>query len=150
MKRVVVDANIIVKWFIPEDYSEHARRIRDDHLYGCVEATAPDYARLEVYNALWKYASRGIIDSGIAERIAQLVQEVRVDFKPVEGDLALAALEYSLKYSVSVYDAYYITLAWSLDTQFYTADEKLLRRLEGVEPRIRHIVEYEGLCSGGG
>ena len=48
------------------------------------------------------------------------------------------ALRYGVENQVTVYDAYYIILARKHDTLLYTADEKILRKLGGGEPRIRH------------
>ena len=148
MERVVVDSNVLVKWFVPEEYSGYARLLRNDHLLGCVEAVAPRYALLEFYNALRKYHALGVIDEGKLFRIAGLLHEARVTFVDIERSLLDEALAYSLRNQVTVYDAYYIVLASKLDTVAYTADEKLLRKLEGREPRLKHLKEYKVKCPG--
>ena len=43
---------------------------------------------------------------------------------------------------VTVYDSYYIILAHNLNTELYTADEKLLSKLSNIEFRLKHIKEY--------
>ncbi|NPA05285.1 MAG: type II toxin-antitoxin system VapC family toxin [Crenarchaeota archaeon] len=147
MERVVVDANVLVKWFVPEDYSEYAVLLRNDHLLGCVEAVAPVYAVLEFGNTVRKYYSLGVVDGEKASKIMRLFWEVRVSLKPIEEGLVWEALRYSMENHVTLYDAYYIVLAHSLNAPMYTADEKLLRRLSGVEDSVLHIREYRPRCS---
>jgi len=146
LERVVVDSNVLIKWFVPEDYSVHARLLRNDHLLGCVEAVAPKYALLEFYNALRKYHALGVIGKDKLYRIAGFLHEARITFADIERSLLDEALAYSLRGQVTVYDAYYIVLARKLDTIVYTADEKLLRRLEGREQRLKHLKEYKAKC----
>ncbi|AEM38359.1 hypothetical protein Pyrfu_0488 [Pyrolobus fumarii 1A] len=45
-KPVVADASVIIKWVIPEAYSEHAVRLRDDHLEGRVVVHSRGIARV--------------------------------------------------------------------------------------------------------
>ncbi len=147
MERVVVDSNVLVKWFIPEEYSDYAKLIRNDHLLGCIEVVAPRYALLEFYNALRKYCTRKVIDKEKLTRILDLFHEVKVAFIGVERSILDEALTYSLENHITVYDAYYIVLAYKLNTQVYTADEKLLKRIRDKEPRIKHLKEYKPRCS---
>ncbi|MEM0011159.1 MAG: type II toxin-antitoxin system VapC family toxin, partial [Candidatus Bathyarchaeia archaeon] len=58
--KVVADASVIVKWIIPEDYTEDALRLRDDFLDGKIDIHAPSIILLEVANALRKYYLRGL------------------------------------------------------------------------------------------
>ncbi len=51
------------------------------------------------------------------------------------------ALDYGLTNQVIVYDSYYVVLARRLGAVAYTVDERLLRRLRGKEPAIKHIKE---------
>ncbi len=57
--RVVVDSNVLIKWFISEKYSDCAKKIRDDHIRGYVNVVVPAYALLEFSNTLRKYVNRG-------------------------------------------------------------------------------------------
>ena len=147
MERVVVDSNVVVKWFIPEEYSEYAALLRNDHLLGCVEASAPHHALLEVYNALRKYYAKGVLDEEKLARIVDLLHEARIVFTSIEREALDEALRYSIENHITVYDAYYIVLAHKLDTLVYTADEKLLKRLAGREPRVKHLKEYRAKCA---
>jgi len=142
VREVVADSNVLVKWFIPEDYSKEACVLRDDHLYGRVYVIAPAYASLEFANSLRKYVVRGVIKESAALKALDLLKKAEVEFINMSLDLVSESLKYSTEKNVTVYDACYIVLARKHNTRVYTADEKLLRNLEGREDRIRHIVDY--------
>ena len=141
-KKVVVDSNVLVKWFIPEDYSEQAAVLRDDHLYGRVTVIAPTYAALEFSNSLRKYIARGLIKKPTALKALDLLRKAEVEFTNISLDSVSESLRYSIEKNVTVYDAYYIVLARKHSTRMYTADEKLLRNLKGKENCVRHIADY--------
>jgi len=138
----VVDSNVLIKWFVPEDYSDYALTLMKDHLMGLVEATAPKYALLEFSNAMRKYVVKGLMRRDDALRALQLLLRAHVNFIGIDEELTGEALDYGLTNQVTVYDSYYVVLARRLGTVAYTADEKLLRRLRGKEPIIKHIKEY--------
>ena len=100
-ERLVVDASVVVKLVIPEEYTEHALLLRDDHLDGRVEAHAPDLLLLEAASALRMYALRGLIDAHKALRALQLLAEAGINLNPVDGELALEALRLSLQLGIS-------------------------------------------------
>ena len=53
MSRVVVDASVAVKWFLPEIHSGAALRYLDDDC----ERLAPDLLYVEFGNVIWKMLS---------------------------------------------------------------------------------------------
>lgn len=54
MSRLVVDSSVAIKWFVSEDDSEDALKLRDRH-----QLVAPDLLVAECVNAFWKMARRG-------------------------------------------------------------------------------------------
>jgi len=140
---VVVDSNIMVKWFIPEEYSREAGRLLKGFLYGRISIIAPVYAMIECCNALRKYVVRKIISREQVMGVYRLFTRIGVNFVTIEQPLLEEALRYGLDNDITVYDAYYIVLAKHYDTIVYTADEKLLKKIGGVEASIRHIKDYE-------
>lgn len=141
-KRVVVDSSVLVKWFIPEDHHEEARALLEDHLYGRIEAVIPRYATLEFANVLRKYVIRGIVGRREIEEAFDLLVESAPVIIEEDEVLVRRALGYSIERGLTIYDAIYVILAKELGATFYTADEKLIRHLEGSEPLIKHIGEY--------
>ena len=53
--KIVLDASIIVKWFLKELYSEEAIRIRNDYVQRKISIAIPSLLIYEVLNAL-KYS----------------------------------------------------------------------------------------------
>lgn len=147
MRKVVVDPNVMVKWFVEEEFTECAERLRDDHLRGAIDIHAPAYAIIEFSNTLRKYVQRGIMTPENAERALKLLTDFDIAFRALDPErdreLIIDVLQYSIKNHVTAYDAYYIMLAHDLGTTFYTADEKLLRKLSDIkEERAKHICDY--------
>ncbi|AFA38981.1 putative nucleic acid-binding protein, contains PIN domain [Pyrobaculum oguniense TE7] len=132
--RVVVDASVVVKWAVPEPYSQEARKLRNDHLLGRVKAVAPPCLWLEVASALREYVIRGVLPNDKALTAAELLYQTEVEIEEVDPRQVLAT---ALKHGVTTYDAAYVYLAEKHNTLLYTADEKLLKH-----PKARHIKDY--------
>ena len=70
LDRVVVDASVAVKWFLPEVHAEAARQLLRDKM----TLLAPDLIWAEVANALWrKWRDR--------ELAAEVVKGILTDFR---------------------------------------------------------------------
>ena len=147
MERVVVDANVFVKWFVEEEYTREALLLRGDHMNGCIRIAAPVYALLEVADALRKYVARAVIETSDALEALDALVDFDIEFIHIEEKLARDALKYSLNSHITVYDSYYIATARALNAYFYTADEKLLNRIQAHEKIAHHIKNYKPRCS---
>ena len=139
---VVADSNVLVKWYIPEKYSEEAIIMRNDFIYDRIKVIAPIYALLEYANTLRKYAIRGLIRKEDAYEALNLLIDTGVEYVDITPSYVYEALRYSIENNVTVYDAYYIVLAKKNNAYMYTADEKLLSKVKGEELRIRHVRDY--------
>ena len=53
----IIDASIVVKWFVDEENSKKALDIRNDHINGNIKIIVPDLTFIEVLNAL-KYKGK--------------------------------------------------------------------------------------------
>ncbi len=49
-----VDASVVLKWFLPETYSDKADLLLNDFLHQGLGLKAPDHLVAEVGNTLWK------------------------------------------------------------------------------------------------
>jgi len=54
-RKIVVDASVVAKWFLEEEYSGKALQLRDDYARGLLTVAAPSLLEYEVLNAL-KYS----------------------------------------------------------------------------------------------
>jgi len=126
MEQVVSDASVVVKWFIQEEHSDKALKLRDMHVNGEVYITAPELLPFEVLNAL-KYS--GLFKLEELKIAAISLSSYGIELYSLEGKLAEKALEIAVERDITVYDAAYIALAQELNTILYTADRKLIRKV---------------------
>ncbi len=119
---LVIDASTVAKWFLEEEDSERALSVRDAHIDGRVELTAPDLIVFEVANAL-NYNPK-VSDEQLAARIQDLF-DYDIDLVPPSAEYTARTVRTARELSVSVYDASYIALSDIIATNLVTADRKL-------------------------
>ena len=134
MSVFVVDASVVLKWFVPESHSDAARRLLDaDHQY-----LAPDLLFPEAGNAVWKKVRRGELTAEEGQRLVVDLSRVAVDTIATRG---LVADAYALASATgqTVYDATYLALAVRLETQLITADTRLAKALAAHPMLAAHV-----------
>ena len=135
----VVDASVVLKWFLPEPDSAAADLLLEKFLNDEVELLAPDLMLVEAANALWKRAMiRKELSADEATLIYRDLLTVPLSLSP-SGAVADAALQAALKHNHSVYDALYCALAIQRQCDFVTADRTLANKLQGAFPFIVHL-----------
>jgi predicted nucleic acid-binding protein len=122
----VVDASVVIKWFIDEVHAEAARRLQDDQ----DELFAPDLLWPECGNILWKKVRRGELTPDEARLIWGGLERQPISALPCRLVLELA-LEVAFDASRTVYDSCYLALAMLTGCQLVTADQKLFNALQG-------------------
>ncbi len=147
MEHIVVDANVLVKWFVEEDYTDKALLLRDDHIGGCAKIIIPIHALLEVGDALRKYAKLSYISPNDAIEALNILTEFNLTIVDIVKEALTDAISYSIENSITLYDAYYVILARRKAARFYTADEKLLKKLSRLEPHAYHLKHYKKKCT---
>ncbi len=122
----VVDASVVIKWFVDEIHAEAARRLQEDQY----ELSAPDLLWPECGNILWRKVRRGELTPEEARLIwGGLEQQPITTF--LSRLILELALEVAFDVSRKVYDSCYLALAMLLDCQLVTADQKLFNALQG-------------------
>ena len=141
MSVFVIDASVVVKWFVPEIYSDAARRLLEwPHEY-----VAPDLLFAETANTIWKKIRR---EELTAEEGQQLVADIGQIAVETVSSRALAEDAHALASATgrTVYDSMYIALAVRLNTRAITADERLesaLKRIPAVAGHIQLVQTFE-------
>lgn len=124
MTRFVVDASVVVKWFVPEVHAVAARNLlREDFAL-----SAPDLVRAEVGNVLWKKWRRGQLSSGVVDEVLRDLGDFTLEIETSEP-LMGAAWNVARLYDRSFYDGLYVALAERTDCPLVTADRKLYNSL---------------------
>jgi len=116
---LVVDASIVVKWFLPEIHSAAALRVAEsDHTF-----TAPDLLGAEIANTFWKKVRRGELTHDEGRRLLDDFR--RLDIAVVPHDALLpAAFDLAATAGHPVYDCLYLALADRSGCQLVTADRR--------------------------
>jgi predicted nucleic acid-binding protein len=140
VKVFVVDASLVVKWFVPEVHSEAARKwLRTPHDY-----IAPDLVFPEAGNAMWKKVRRGELTFDDAQSLVNDLSAVGIEVVSMRT-LVSDAHKLAVVAGITVYDATYLTLAVRLETQVITGDDKFARRLAEhplLAPHIRSVEDF--------
>jgi predicted nucleic acid-binding protein len=134
MSVAVVDASVVVKWFVEEENSDKAVTIRDKYIEGELKLIAPEIINFEVLNAL--YYKKLFSESEIKE-VSEALDAYFLDLYPLRGRYAEKTIEVAFKNNITIYDASYISLAIMKNSYMYTADGKLVERLK--EDYLKHI-----------
>jgi predicted nucleic acid-binding protein len=136
----VVDASLVVKWFVPEVHSDAAHRwLQASHDY-----FAPDLLFPEAGNAIWKKVRREELTQDEGQRLVWDLSRVAVEAVSMRG-LLPDAHAVALSTGITVYDATYLTLAVRLDTQVITGDDRFARKLADhplLAPYVRSIDDF--------
>ena len=146
MSVFVVDASLVIKWFVPEVDSAAARRWLDaPHDY-----IAPDLLFPETGNTVWKKVRRGELSPAEGQRLVNDLSVIAVEVVAMRGLLS-DAHALALGTGITVYDATYLTLAIRLDTQVITGDDRFARRLADhpqLAPHVRSLRERPSASHG--
>ncbi len=126
MSAYIVDASVVVKWFLPEPHWEAAARLRSKP---DLDLQAPDLLLLEVANALWKQVLRGSVDAEIARQAVEALAEVPIHWRGAES-LFAEAFRLGSETRRSIYDCTYLALALQTERLLVTADRRFYDALQ--------------------
>ena len=126
----VVDANLVIKWYVAEPDSSAARALFRE----TEEFAVPDLLFLETASILSKKVRQRELTREEARRISELIVDGPFDIYS-DRELTGEALRIALEYEVTPYDASYVALAMKLKTDCATADRKLFERLRNTALR---------------
>jgi predicted nucleic acid-binding protein len=123
---VVVDASIVVKWFVPESHSVEARRFLTNQFRRHI----PVLCFAEVGQTIWKKVyQRGEIPAEDGRQIVSALMASALEVHPVTS-LLEPAFDIALATGRTVYDSIYLALATALNCKLVTADNKYFNALQ--------------------
>ncbi len=134
----VVDASVVVKWLVTEEFSDEAARL----LEGGSTLAAPELVFAEVANALWALRRRGdVSDEDVAAAVDALkAAPLATPFSMPQ--LAAAAARLAADVDHPVYDCFYLALAIQTGYPVVTADARFHDKLRAhpyLSDRILHV-----------
>lgn len=125
---IVLDSSVALKWiFADEEGTEHAVRVRDDHISGKNEIAVPSLFFYEIANVL---ATKVKLSSEEALEAFELISAFEFNVFELDNTEYMEAMSLAMKYRISVYDASYHVLASRLGCCFLTADRKFLEKIK--------------------
>jgi predicted nucleic acid-binding protein len=126
----VVDASVIVKWFLhhQEADRERALALRDLHISGRSKIYIPRLALLEVLNAI-RFSPKGDEEDG--ETALETLQDLNLETKSADVNLLRKANAIAWAYKITIYDSLYVALAEQVGYPLITADDVMVKKLHG-------------------
>ena len=104
-------------------------------LEGSDVVLAPSLLHSEVANALWKYVRAGSMDKQTAMVRLEEALDLVDSFEP-DQTLVTQALSQAVLHNHPVYDLLYIVLAMRFGSRLISADNKLLKLAERIDPSM--------------
>lgn len=117
-RRIVVDANVAVKWLIAEPDSAKARKVPVGR-----ELLAPDLMLLQCASICWKRVRLGEMNAAEARVALAFLQDAPVRWTR-DADLAAEAQRLANKLDHPIYDCVYLALALTHTIPVVTADRR--------------------------
>uniref|UniRef100_A0A7C6EFM5 Ribonuclease VapC n=1 Tax=candidate division WOR-3 bacterium TaxID=2052148 RepID=A0A7C6EFM5_UNCW3 len=127
---VVLDASVILKWFIEENDSEKARAILNRYIKGDFIIVVPDFLLYEVANVL-KY-SGAFSEKEVTEAITSLY-DLEIKIISSLPDVIKTMIKLSFQKGITSYDAIYLALAMELQVPLITADVRLSHKINDIK-----------------
>ena len=136
---VVIDASLLVKLLVIEQFSAQAVRLANYWAAMGIRLAAPDFIHAEVISALYKKISAGIISINLAVELMTEFYAMDIDIYPASL-LHQRAIDLALELRQRMpYDSHYLALAESLNCDFWTADRPFYRAAQPRHPRVQWI-----------
>ena len=120
-QKKVVDASVIVKWFLKEEKRDEAIEIRYLQIKGKIKIIVPELIFLEVLNAI-KYKK---VKKNFLPQVIKFLYKINLSVEKTDQFILDTALRISLEHNLSIYDSLYAALAQVHSCQLITEDEKL-------------------------
>ena len=141
MSEIVIDASVVVKWFIEEIDSDKARFLRDKFIDGKIELIVPSLLYFEVLNAL-KYSQ--LFDLSELEDAGESLENYGFKVITIKNEIRKHMIKVAVDHSISIYDASYLGLSIGLGKTFCTADEKIIKKLPStIKKNVKSLKQVE-------
>lgn len=126
MEKIILDASVVIKWFTKEQDSDKAIVYLKSFYDNKITILVPSLIFYELGNILIKKKS----SKNKTAEVKKKLQDIQLEIKDMGLEWFGKIYENSLDYSISFYDAAYITLMQKYNCEFVTADKKLYKKVK--------------------
>ena len=134
--RVVVDASIVLAWYLDDEQSLKSERLLD--ALPKLALRAPSLWAVEAANALLLAARRKRISEQWAARSIEHCLRLPVALDILDANAVLRAARIAAVHSLTAYDACYVELAKRLRAPLATLDQVVVRTAPALKLKIWH------------
>ena len=122
-QKKVVDASVVMKWFVKEEDTDKALSLKEGHVHGDFSLIAPDFLFIEVLNGLRykKHPEQALIQANNG------LWNIEIETQPLSENVLTKAIEIALKHSLTIYDSLYAAVAQFHGVPLITADKELYK-----------------------
>ena len=131
---LVIDASVLIKFFLPEVLSGQAEKILTQVEQGEIKLRAPDLIYPETGNILWKKHRRKELSRSEVEDISGSIESLPISIETSKPLMSLA-IELGMAYGITVYDSMYMVVAKISESALITADRKLVEQISKTDDR---------------
>ena len=140
MKSYVIDASVVAKCFIDEDYSNKALEVINAHVGGRLMLSAPSLIVYELGNIFWRHPRI------TAEKACEFIEkflDLQIGLVDVWSDVELLknACAISKNRKLTFYDASYLAMVERDGAKLITADEYLRKKAPNLVVLLK---EFKG------
>ena len=138
-RQIIIDSSVAIKWYLPDEFSDSALKIKSAFAKGTILIAVPLLFFYEINNILRTTIKNLRITREASVRAYQDLLELNFTSYSSK-ELFKMALEKALVLDITSYDASYVCLAEYLQTPFFTADEKLVKKAS--DKLVRFVEDY--------
>jgi len=125
MKELVIDASVILKWYLPdEEFASKALNILHRHVSGEIALCAPAIMPYEILNAFLMAERRGRVNEEVTQNAFNAFLDLEINFLDPFMDYP-GIISPARSFNRSVYDASYLAVAEKRNFNFVTGDKRL-------------------------
>ena len=135
---MIVDANVVLRAFFPDEEQAAAQALVRDHVAGRLRLAAPNLLLYEVTNAIVQAVRRGRVSAEDGEAILTSIEGLSIELAAVPWQ---PMLELARRFERSAYDAAYLALAEARGEPLVTGDLRLYRAVSEQLDWVRWVGE---------
>ncbi|MEJ5309659.1 MAG: type II toxin-antitoxin system VapC family toxin [Anaerolineae bacterium] len=141
--QICIDAGILIKQIVPEEYSDRAAALWEHAIEAEWEIVAPALFWFEVTAVLRKKVYRRTLTPAEGELALNTALEANVQIISLP-DLHRRAWQLADSFQQpTAYDTHYLALAETLQCDFWTADKRLYSAVKDAAPWVKWLGEFD-------